>query len=386
MNPSSTVEVSGTHKLLLSRGRPIFNILCRILMAGTFGVSGAQKVANPGAFQHVLQAYGFAHGFIGFCIVAVPFVEIALAILILFGVGMSWSTIAGGTVMLAYTVLIGISLLTGNVNHGCGCFIGVANSNSAIGALFGGNRVTWVDLARDLVLLLVVAAIWFTRSPMLGLDKFWTNTREYWRWYRGKGYLVGSIVLTVFISGGMSALAAVNLVSTENAPLSVAADFGPHAKVKVGQVAPNFTLRTIDGKSISLSQYRGKVVLLEFFAVWCSNCQQEAPIVNRIEHEYPGQKLQVLSVLSSPYGRNYETSNQTDTAPVRAADVTWFEHKYHVVSPILVDPHFSITNEYISQEYPNLIVIDPSGRIRSIHIGPTPYSVLSQSIHAAQHV
>ncbi len=74
----------------------------------------------------------------------------------------------------------------------------------------------------------------------------------------------------------------------------------------IGETAPDFTLPSADGKAYSLSQFKGKVVLLELFAPWCPHCQGDAPLFNEVYEKYKDKGVQVLAVSASPYGRNYE--------------------------------------------------------------------------------
>lgn len=63
-----------------------------------------------------------------------------------------------------------------------------------------------------------------------------------------------------------------------------------------GKPAPGFTLSTIDGKQVSLSDFRGKVVLVNFWATWCAPCKLEMPWLAEFQHKYASQGLIVLGV------------------------------------------------------------------------------------------
>lgn len=71
----------------------------------------------------------------------------------------------------------------------------------------------------------------------------------------------------------------------------------------VGTVAPDFTLTTLDGKKVKLSDYRGKAVLLNFWATWCGPCKVEIPWFMDLEKEYKPQGLVVLGVAMDDDGR-----------------------------------------------------------------------------------
>jgi len=67
-------------------------------------------------------------------------------------------------------------------------------------------------------------------------------------------------------------------------------------KVAVGSIAPDFTLKTIDGKAISLSSMKGKVLLVDFWASWCGPCRQENPNVVKVYNEFKNKGFDVLGV------------------------------------------------------------------------------------------
>ncbi|GAA4369194.1 TlpA disulfide reductase family protein [Hymenobacter saemangeumensis] len=66
--------------------------------------------------------------------------------------------------------------------------------------------------------------------------------------------------------------------------------------VAIGAQAPAFTQTTPDGKSVSLADYRGKYVLIDFWASWCGPCRQETPALTKVYNEFKGQKFDVLGV------------------------------------------------------------------------------------------
>jgi peroxiredoxin len=152
-----------------------------------------------------------------------------------------------------------------------------------------------------------------------------------------------------------------------------------------GTTAPNFTLATVDGKKYSLSQYRGKAVLLEFFAVWCPHCQATAPILNQIDKTYQGKGMQTLAVLANPYGKDYDTSGGTDLRLANKSDITWFEKTFLVTHPSLIDPNFAVTNRYGANSYPTIYILDRQGKIRYSHQGEVSYADLSTALNQAMH-
>ena len=71
-----------------------------------------------------------------------------------------------------------------------------------------------------------------------------------------------------------------------------------------GMTAPDFTLETLDGKNLSLSQLRGKAVLVNFWATWCDPCKIETPWLVQLQNEYGSQGLQVVGVAMDDSGKD----------------------------------------------------------------------------------
>lgn len=118
--------------------------------------------------------------------------------------------------------------------------------------------------------------------------------------------------------------------------------------------APDFTLKDIHGKAVSLSDYKGKVVLLNFWATWCGPCQLEIPWFVEFEKKYKDQGFAVVGVSMDEEG-------------------------WEVVKPFLEEKRVNyrvvIGDDDVAQKYggveslPTTYMIDKSGRIHSIHVG-----------------
>ena len=146
---------------------------------------------------------------------------------------------------------------------------------------------------------------------------------------------------------------------------------------KAGAKAPGFTLKTPTGQSVSLTDFRGKAVLLEFFATWCPHCNAEAPHLRSLSKSLPATKYAFVSV-----------NADGETAPSVFA-----YHLYYGFSfPALLDPSghpgsFSspgtagtVSSTYRVASFPTFYVIDTNGRIVFASDGEQPDALLRQQL------
>jgi peroxiredoxin len=166
----------------------------------------------------------------------------------------------------------------------------------------------------------------------------------------------------------------------ENEPASAARPPFSVTLLPVGSKAPDFTLKTPQGKSVSLSDYRGKTVLLELFATWCPHCNSEAPHLLDIYRSLPKSKYAFVSV----------NADSEDAASVFA-----YHRYYGFPFPALLDPGSTpgsfkqqgsagpVTTKYGLQAYPTFYVINPRGVIKWRSDGEQPDALLRQELARA---
>lgn len=118
-------------------------------------------------------------------------------------------------------------------------------------------------------------------------------------------------------------------------------------------IAPDFTLRTMNGPNLRLHEQRGQVVLVNFWATWCGPCRQELPHLNRLYEKYRASGFQLLGV------------NIDDDA--RAA--TELAARLGVKFPVLLDTDKKVSRLYDMSAMPATVVVDRDGRVRYIHRG-----------------
>ncbi|MFC4618813.1 thiol-disulfide oxidoreductase ResA [Camelliibacillus cellulosilyticus] len=113
-----------------------------------------------------------------------------------------------------------------------------------------------------------------------------------------------------------------------------------------GDQAPNFSLKTLDGKTVKLSDFRGKGVVLNFWGSWCEPCKYEMPFINEAYQKRP-KNVEVLGV-------NIQES------PIVVQN---FVRQDHIGFPILLDSKGSVTEAYNIQPIPTTFLIDKNGKI-----------------------
>jgi peroxiredoxin len=120
--------------------------------------------------------------------------------------------------------------------------------------------------------------------------------------------------------------------------------------------AANFTLKSDSGENIRLSEYRGQVVLINFWASWCGPCRQEMPHLDAIQQKYQGLGFTV-------FGVNVEQDRAMADKVLRDIPVTF---------PILYDSDNEVSHSYDVDAMPATVLVDRNGEIRYMHRGYKP--------------
>lgn len=128
-----------------------------------------------------------------------------------------------------------------------------------------------------------------------------------------------------------------------------AAPAAERGMVKVGDVAPNFQLRDLAGNMVSLSQLRGKIVLLNFWATWCGPCRVEMPAMEQLYRTFPRKEFEILAVSTDPQGA-------VVTRP--------FQQEMGFTFPILHDSEYRVGLTYGARTLPMTFMVDRQGVIR----------------------
>ncbi len=136
------------------------------------------------------------------------------------------------------------------------------------------------------------------------------------------------------------------------------------AKLNVGDRAPDFSLRTLDGTVVSLNQYRGKKVILNFWASWCPPCQAEMPDLQAYYAEYADEGF-VIVAIDSGEGE---------------ADVRAFVEQYGLTFPVWLDPGMDALYAFQNPDLPSSYVIDREGTVRLSWTGQISRTMLDRYV------
>ncbi|QBF81350.1 TlpA family protein disulfide reductase [Shewanella maritima] len=136
------------------------------------------------------------------------------------------------------------------------------------------------------------------------------------------------------------------------APLCLALSASVQA-VEVGDSAPDFTLKSLTGDNLNLTEQRGEIIVLNFWASWCGPCRKEMPILQKLQDKYQDLGVQV-------WGVNVEQDNEAGRNFLKGLDLSF---------PILFDQTNTLSEDYDVKAMPTTVIIDRSGSVRNVYYG-----------------
>jgi peroxiredoxin len=132
--------------------------------------------------------------------------------------------------------------------------------------------------------------------------------------------------------------------------------------------APTFTLRNLAGKKVALGDFRGRLVLLNFFATWCVPCREEMPAMERLYRQYRDQGLVVLAL----------------SVRESAGEVGAFVQEFGLTYPVLLDGEASVAYRFGVRPIPATYLIGGDGTLRWRAFGPRPWDGTEARTYFAQ--
>ena len=190
-------------------------------------------------------------------------------------------------------------------------------------------------------------------SQALGSDPVQGQKPQRPRWIKDK-------LMTVIL--GMIAVALiVGIRDPDTVPMTAALPISQRKPM------PDFTFQTLDGRPWTLSEHRGHVVLLNFWATWCPPCQSETPSLVKIASVDQARGLDVAGV----------SMDQTDQYGLN--NIRAFVSAYHVPYPVLLPKGFSPVTDVV-QAFPTTYLIDRQGRVAQTHVGALDEASLGREL------
>ena len=128
--------------------------------------------------------------------------------------------------------------------------------------------------------------------------------------------------------------------------------------------APAFALTDLQGKTVSLADFAGRTVVIDFWATWCTPCKKQIPVLNAFHESPAGRDVALLGIAVDAGGREV---------------VEPFAREHGIQYPVLLGEE-SLAFDYGAPGFPALAVVDPQGRIDSLHLGVIGRAALEAAV------
>ena len=169
------------------------------------------------------------------------------------------------------------------------------------------------------------------------------------------------LLIILAIAGLILALVVAGVLLTQK---NTKNEFSSKSSLEAKEPVPNFTLSTIDGKDFHFSDYKGKPILINFFASWCLPCREEMPVLEKIVREYGPKGVVFLGIA-------------VDDTEEKMKD---FIAKYGVTFPVGLDKTAAIQKSFGIYGIPTTYFIDKQGVINYFHSGSVTEELLQHEL------
>jgi peroxiredoxin len=155
-------------------------------------------------------------------------------------------------------------------------------------------------------------------------------------------------------------------------------DDGQYVSPLLGKPAPEFSLEDLSGKKVSLASYKGKAVLINFWATWCGPCKLETPWLVDLRNQYAAQGFEILGVSTDDIDRDDQQRFSEEKK-----EIARFAQQMHMPYPVLID------GDKLSQPYggldamPTSFYLDRDGTVVSARLGLTSKDDIEANIRKA---
>jgi len=126
--------------------------------------------------------------------------------------------------------------------------------------------------------------------------------------------------------------------------------------LEIGKPAPDFTLKSLEGTNLNLTEQRGKIIVINFWASWCGPCRKEMPVLETFYKKYTDLGVSV-------WGVNVEQENQAGRDFLADLNLTF---------PILFDKSNTLSESYNVEAMPTTVIVDRDGLVRYTFKGYKP--------------
>lgn len=148
----------------------------------------------------------------------------------------------------------------------------------------------------------------------------------------------------------------------------------------IGRPAPDFVLQDLSGKTVALSSFKGKPLLINFWATWCGPCKIETPWLIELQNEYASKGFEIVGI--STEGEDLQPGDKEGLARQKTA-IARFVKEEHMQYPVLVNGD-SLANVYGGLDaMPTSIYVNPEGKVVAVQLGITSKEDMEANIKKA---